>query len=50
MNLTAELGRVRLTQGPGSIVNVASVAGLLGSADCAAYSTSKHGLLGLTRM
>jgi NAD(P)-dependent dehydrogenase (short-subunit alcohol dehydrogenase family) len=33
----------------GSIVNVASVAGLLGIADRAAYNASKHGLIGLTR-
>jgi len=33
----------------GSIVNVASVAGLLGVADRAAYNASKHGLIGLTR-
>jgi NAD(P)-dependent dehydrogenase (short-subunit alcohol dehydrogenase family) len=30
-------------------VNVASVAGLLGVADRAAYNASKHGLVGLTR-
>jgi NAD(P)-dependent dehydrogenase (short-subunit alcohol dehydrogenase family) len=33
----------------GSIINVASVAGLLGIADRAAYNASKHGLIGLTR-
>lgn len=33
----------------GSIVNVASVAGLVGIADRAAYNASKHGLIGLTR-
>jgi NAD(P)-dependent dehydrogenase (short-subunit alcohol dehydrogenase family) len=33
----------------GSIVNIASVAGLFGVADRAAYNTSKHGLIGLTR-
>lgn len=33
----------------GSIVNVASVAGLLGIADRVAYNASKHGLIGLTR-
>ena len=33
----------------GSIVNVASVAGLVGVADRAAYNASKHGLIGLTR-
>ncbi len=55
VNLTApfllcrELGRVMLEQGNGSIVNVASVAGLLGISDRAAYNASKHGLIGLTR-
>jgi NAD(P)-dependent dehydrogenase (short-subunit alcohol dehydrogenase family) len=33
----------------GSIVNVASVAGLLAVADRTAYNASKHGLIGLTR-
>jgi NAD(P)-dependent dehydrogenase (short-subunit alcohol dehydrogenase family) len=44
-----EFGRMMLDQGSGSIVNVASVAGLLGIADRAAYNASKHGLIGLTR-
>jgi len=44
-----EFGRAMLGQGSGSIVNVASVAGLLGIADRAAYNASKHGLIGLTR-
>lgn len=39
-----------LAQGRGgAIVNVASAAGLVGSQRCAAYSASKHGVLGLTR-
>jgi len=38
-----------LAQGSGSIVNVASIAGLLGIADRSAYNASKHGLIGLTR-
>jgi len=42
-------GRIMLQQGSGSIVNIASVAGLLGVADRAAYNASKHGLIGLTR-
>jgi NAD(P)-dependent dehydrogenase (short-subunit alcohol dehydrogenase family) len=33
----------------GSIINVASIAGLIGIADRAAYNASKHGLIGLTR-
>lgn len=33
----------------GSIINVASIAGLVAVADRAAYNASKHGLIGLTR-
>ncbi len=44
-----EFGKVMLDQGSGSIVNVSSVAGLLGVGDRAAYNASKHGLVGLTR-
>jgi NAD(P)-dependent dehydrogenase (short-subunit alcohol dehydrogenase family) len=42
-------GRIMLQQRSGSIINVASVAGLLGVADRAVYNASKHGLIGLTR-
>lgn len=38
-----------LSAGRGSIINVASVAGLVAVADRAAYNASKHGLIGLTR-
>ena len=38
-----------LAAGSGSIVNIASIAGLVGVADRAAYNASKHGLIGLTR-
>jgi NAD(P)-dependent dehydrogenase (short-subunit alcohol dehydrogenase family) len=38
-----------LAQRSGSIINVASIAGLFGVADRAAYNASKHGLVGLTR-
>ena len=44
-----EFGKMMLERGSGSVVNVASVAGLLGVSDRAAYNASKHGLIGLTR-
>ena len=47
--LCRTFGRIMLQQRSGSIVNIASVAGLLGVADRAAYNASKHGLIGLTR-
>jgi NAD(P)-dependent dehydrogenase (short-subunit alcohol dehydrogenase family) len=40
---------VMLKQGGGVIVNTASVAGLVGGVAGAAYTVSKHGLIGLTR-
>jgi NAD(P)-dependent dehydrogenase (short-subunit alcohol dehydrogenase family) len=42
-------GTHMLAAGSGSIVNIASIAGLVGVADRAAYNASKHGLIGLTR-
>jgi NAD(P)-dependent dehydrogenase (short-subunit alcohol dehydrogenase family) len=47
--LCRTFGRMMLEAGAGSIVNVASIAGLRGIADRAAYNASKHGLVGLTR-
>jgi NAD(P)-dependent dehydrogenase (short-subunit alcohol dehydrogenase family) len=47
--LAKAFGTMMLAQRAGSIVNVASVAGLLGVGDRAAYNASKHGLIGLTR-
>ncbi len=47
--LCREVGAIMLDQGQGSIINVASIAGLLGIGDRAAYNASKHGLIGLTR-
>lgn len=47
--LAKAFGSRMLAVGHGSIVNVASVAGLVGVADRAAYNASKHGLIGLTR-
>ena len=43
------LGAQMLARGRGSIVNVASVAGLAGVSHRSAYNSSKHGLIGLTR-
>jgi NAD(P)-dependent dehydrogenase (short-subunit alcohol dehydrogenase family) len=47
--LAQAFGAAMLARGTGSIVNVASIAGLVGIADRTAYNASKHGLIGLTR-
>jgi NAD(P)-dependent dehydrogenase (short-subunit alcohol dehydrogenase family) len=47
--LAKGFGAMMLEHRSGSIVNVASIAGLVGVADRAAYNASKHGLVGLTR-
>src|ERR1035438_10407387 len=47
--LCRAFGKLMLQQAEGAIVNVASVAGLAGIGDRAAYNASKHGLIGLTR-
>ncbi|WP_298291452.1 SDR family NAD(P)-dependent oxidoreductase [Novosphingobium sp.] len=47
--LCRAFGRQMLAAGKGSIINVASVAGLGGVIHRSAYNTSKHGLIGLTR-
>jgi NAD(P)-dependent dehydrogenase (short-subunit alcohol dehydrogenase family) len=47
--LCRSFGAQMLSRGRGSIVNVASVAGLSGIAHRSAYNASKHGLIGLTR-
>lgn len=47
--VSREIGAIMLEQHLGSIINIASIAGLLGIADRAAYNASKHGLIGLTR-
>ena len=55
INLTAPFllcqafGKQMLDLGSGSIVNVASIAGLHGVIHRTAYNASKHGLIGLTR-
>lgn len=47
--LCQAFGQQMLARGKGSIVNVASIAGLGGVIHRAAYNASKHGLVGLTR-
>ena len=47
--LTRAVLPVMLQAGTGSIVNVASEAGLRGNASGTAYTVSKHGVVGLTR-
>ncbi len=47
--LSRAFGKRMLDQRSGCIVNVASIAGLAGIADRAAYNASKHGLIGMTR-
>ncbi len=47
--LAKGFGAMMLEQHSGSIVNVASIAGLVGIGDRSAYNASKHGLIGLTR-
>jgi NAD(P)-dependent dehydrogenase (short-subunit alcohol dehydrogenase family) len=47
--LRAEVRSIAATAGEGSIVNAASIQGLRGFALHAAYSTTKHGIVGLTK-
>jgi NAD(P)-dependent dehydrogenase (short-subunit alcohol dehydrogenase family) len=46
--LCREFGTQMLAAGSGSVVNVASIAGLRGVSHRAAYNASKHGLVGLS--
>ena len=48
-NLTQYAIRHMQSLGRGKVINVASVAGLRGSVNSAAYNTSKHAIVGLTR-
>ena len=47
--LKYEIRQMRKQGGGGAIVNMASVAGMVGLAGAAAYCASKHGVLGLTK-
>ena len=47
--LCRAFGALMLAARAGSIVNIASIAGLVGVAERTAYNASKHGLIGLTR-
>lgn len=47
--MSAHLGREMIAGGGGSIVNIASVYGLVGVAQTAAYAASKGGLISMTR-
>ncbi len=47
--LKYEIRQMLKQAGGGAIVNMASVAGLMGSAGTATYSASKHGVIGLTK-
>lgn len=47
--LAKAFGQAMLEAKRGSIINVASIAGIVGVGDRAAYNASKHGLIGLTR-
>lgn len=47
--LSKTFAKKMLEKRNGTIVNVASIAGLAGIADRSAYNASKHGLIGLTR-
>jgi NAD(P)-dependent dehydrogenase (short-subunit alcohol dehydrogenase family) len=47
--LKYEIRQMLKQSGGGAIVNMASITGLIGSAGAAAYSASKHGVIGLTK-
>ncbi|MEE1737954.1 mycofactocin-coupled SDR family oxidoreductase [Streptomyces sp. BE147] len=47
--MTSVVGPLMIAQRSGSVINVASTAGLVGYRNFAGYTASKHGLIGLTR-
>jgi NAD(P)-dependent dehydrogenase (short-subunit alcohol dehydrogenase family) len=49
MYLTRKAVPIMIARGGGSVVNTASASGIGGGAAGAAYTVSKHGLVGLTR-
>lgn len=49
VNVSREVLPWMVRQGSGSIINVSSVQGMVAGRDSAAYTTIKHGLIGLTR-
>src|SRR5271170_2034284 len=49
LSLKYEIQQMLKQRGGGAIVNMASIAGLIGSSGAAAYSASKHGVIGLTK-
>jgi NAD(P)-dependent dehydrogenase (short-subunit alcohol dehydrogenase family) len=49
LSLKYEILQMLKQRSGGAIVNMASIAGLVGSSGAAAYSASKHGVLGLTK-
>ncbi|HED03926.1 MAG TPA: SDR family oxidoreductase, partial [Candidatus Fraserbacteria bacterium] len=48
--LSQEIGRAMIRQGRGSIINIASIAGMRGVSHIGAYAVSKAGLIQLTRV
>jgi NAD(P)-dependent dehydrogenase (short-subunit alcohol dehydrogenase family) len=49
LSLKYEIRQMLKQGGGGSIVNMSSIAGLMGGADAATYCASKHGVIGLTK-
>ena len=47
--LKYEIRQMLKQGGGGAIVNMASITGLVGAVGAAAYSASKHGVIGLTQ-